>query len=85
MLNKILINSLREKLRENPKDAVKVLEEDPQILRALLDAESETIKYINMSNQMEQQLRETAQRLKTTQGVVIGVGILFLLMLLDRD
>lgn len=93
-----LKKKLKEQLRSNPTEAVKILQENPKLIEALLavedkksqlenavqQSESERVKYVNMSRQLNQQLTKTAQDLKITQGVLLGAGFLFLLMLLDR-
>ena len=84
MLREDLIDKMREELVKDPKKAVKIIEEDPKILEALLNSEKERVKYVNMSFQMEQQLRDMAEKLKTTQGALLGAGLLFLLLLLKE-
>jgi len=91
----MLSDNLRDKLREamkDPKEAAKIIEKEPQILELLLKSDEEVgkerrekIKYVNMTNQMNQQLQEKAQQLKTTQGTLIGAGILLLFALLDKE
>ena len=90
----MLTEELREKLmnllRENPTEALKEIEKDPKILEILLssdkstkDSEEKVVKYINMNNQMQSQLAEQAQRLNTTQGLLIGTGLMLLLSLIN--
>lgn len=45
----------------------------------------EKIKYINMTYDMQVRLEEKARQLRTTQGLLIGAGILLLLSLLDDN
>lgn len=85
MLSDGLRAKLREALQRNPKEVVKMIEEEPRILQALLNSDEEIIKYINMSAQMEQELKQKAEQLKTTQGFLIGAGVLLLLDLLSKD
>lgn len=87
-----LRKDLRKMIVEDPKTAIKTIEKEPNILEMLLNADEEAdrerrekIKYVNMTMQMDQQLREKAKQLKTTQGVLIGAGILLLLSLLERE
>lgn len=96
MLTENIRKELMENIKKNPKEIRKILEDDPKMFEMLLSEvqkvkdeanqeRQEKIKYINMTNQMETQLREQAQKLQTTQGVLIGVGILWLLSQLDKD
>lgn len=78
-------------MKDKPKDAIKEIEKNPDILKILLNdsnrAEAERkekLKYVNMNCQMQNQLEEKSKKLKTTQGVLIGAGILLLLSLLDN-
>ena len=90
-----LRQSLIKKIRENPKEAIKELERNPKILDLLLTSDvelqkkqeelrNEKVKYVNMTSHMQTQLRQQADKLKTTQGLLIGAGVLFLLSLLDE-
>ena len=91
MLTENLRKELIEKIRNHPKEAIKIIEKEPKILEILLNAtkeaekeKAEKIKYVNMTMQMEQQLQEKAKQLNTTQGLLIGAGVLWLLSLLDK-
>ena len=95
MLTQELRQSLIKKIRENPKEAIKELERNPKILDLLLTSDvelqkkqeelrNEKVKYVNMTSHMQTQLRQQADKLKTTQGLLIGAGVLFLLSLLDE-
>jgi len=75
---------LRKKLTESPKAAVKEIERDPQILKMLLDSESEKIKYIKMNEELQTRLQKKANDLNTTQGWLLGAGILLFLSLMDE-
>lgn len=90
MLSQELRQKLMTILRKDPKEAVRAIEAEPQILDILLRSDeqvenerNEKIKYINMTNQMQQRLEEEAKKLKTTQGLLIGAGVLFFLSLLE--
>ena len=78
-------------MKDKPKDAIKEIEKNPQILKILLNDNNraeverkEKLKYVNMNYQMQTQLEQKSKQLKTTQGVLIGAGILLLLSLLDN-
>lgn len=94
----VLSQELRKKLvkliKENPKKAIKELEKDPRILDILLNSDvelkktqeetkNEKIKYVNMTAHMQHQLKEQAEKLRISQGLLIGAGILLLLSLLE--
>ncbi|MBI3413355.1 MAG: hypothetical protein HY051_04735 [Candidatus Aenigmarchaeota archaeon] len=90
MLTNELRNKLREELKNNPKKAIEILKKEPQVIEMLLNAteqvereRNEKIKYVNMTAEMDIQLRDRAYQLKTTQGALIGAGLLFLLLLLE--
>ncbi len=68
---------------KDPKEAVKEIEKDPQLLNILLDAESEKTKYIKMNDDLQKRLQQQADKLNVTQGLLIGAGLLLLLSLLD--
>jgi hypothetical protein len=103
MSTEILTDELKKKLKEqlknNPTEAIKIIQQNPKLIEALLAAEDEKsrlenekhgldgerVKYMNISSQLNQQLVTTAQDLKTTQGFLLGAGLLVLLMLMDRD
>jgi hypothetical protein len=85
MLSEEIRETLRKKLVQNPKDAVKEIEKDPQILKILLDSEGEKIKYIKMNDDLQKRLQEKAQQLNVTQGWLIGAGLLLFLSLMDSD
>lgn len=91
MLSKELREKLIQAMKKDPKEALKEIEKDPRILDILLnsDREAETeknerIKYVNMTYEMQNRLSEEAKKLNTTQGLLIGAGILLLLSLLDK-
>lgn len=88
MLSEELRIKLSEKMRKNPKEVIRVLEEEPKILEALLnsdkEAEVERVKYINMTTEMQRQLQQKAKQLQITQGVLMGAGILLLLSLMEK-
>lgn len=90
MLTKELRDKLIRSFKENPKEAIRTIEKEPQILDILLQSDKqveneiqEKIKYVNMNTQMQAKLEEEAKKLKTTQGVLIGAGLLFFLSLLE--
>jgi hypothetical protein len=99
MLTKELREKLVKMMKNNPQAAIKELERDPQLLELLLNSQdelerakeeatrerAERIKYVNMTGAMEQQLREQAARLNTTQGLLLGAGLLFLLSNLEEQ
>ena len=92
MLSKELREKLIEAMKKDPKEAMKEIEKDPRILELLLNNDreaemekSEKIKYVNMTYQMQNKLAEEAKKLNTTQGLLIGAGILLLLSLLDKE
>lgn len=76
---------LRKKLSKNPKEAIKEIEKDPQILNLLLDSESEKTKYVKMNQDLQNKLQQQADKLNVTQGLLIGAGLLLFLSLLDDD
>lgn len=82
---------LMQIMKDDPKEAIKIIENEPKLLEILLTSEdqlekekSEKIKYINMTRGMEIQLQEAAKKLKTTQGLLIGAGIFWLLSNLKK-
>ena len=87
ILSIMLTDDFRKKLRQQfvnqPKQAVKEIEKNPQILKLLLDSEEQKIKYIKMNQELEDRLQNQADRLNVTQGWLIGAGLLLLLSLLD--
>lgn len=83
MLSDEIREKLKKKLMQNPKEAIKEIESDPQILRILLDSDSEKIKYIKMNQELQNTLQRQSERLNVTQGLLIGAGLLFFLSLLD--
>lgn len=85
MLSETIREELRKKLKENPKVAVREIEKDPQLLKMLLDSDGEKIKYIKMNEGLQTELQEKATQLNTTQGWLIGVGILLLLSLFSSE
>jgi hypothetical protein len=91
MISQELRERLVKEFRESPKKALKMIEEDPQILEILLNSDKEAemqknekIKYVNMTYNMQAQLQEEAKKLNTTQGLLIGAGVLLLLSLLEK-
>lgn len=84
MLIEELRKQLIEQLLRDPKGAARTVEENPKLYEALLGEGGKRVKYVNMSVEMEQGLKETAKRLRMPQGVLIGTGIMFLLMLLQE-
>ncbi len=84
MLSDTIRDDLKKMLVKNPKDAVKQIEKDPQILKMLLDSEGEKIKYIKMNDELQTRLQEKAKQLNTTQGWLLGAGILLFLSLMDE-
>ena len=85
MLSEKIREDLRKKLMANPKMAVKEIEKDPQILKILLDSDSDKTKYIKMNEELQVKLREKAAKLKVREGWLIGAGLLLFLSLLDSD
>jgi len=83
----MLIDDFREKLKrkliQDPKEAVKEIEKNPQILNLLLDSEGEKVKYIKMNEELQTRLRQQSEKLNVTQGWLIGAGLLLFLSLLD--
>ena len=70
---------------------MKEIEKDPGILKLLLNSDreaeierTEKIKYVNMTYDMQNRLSQESKKLKVTQGLLIGAGILLLLALLDE-
>ena len=84
MLSAEIREKLRKELIKDPKQVVKEIEKDPQILKMLLDSESEKIKYIKMNDELQKRLQEKANQLNATQGSLLGVGLLLLLSLMDE-
>ena len=91
MLTKELREKLIELMKNKPKEAIKEIEKEPQILKILLNSDNEAenerkekLKYVNMTSQMQTQLEQKSKDLKTTQGILIGAGILLILSLLDN-
>jgi len=83
MLTDTFRQKLREQLVNEPKQAVKEIEENPEILQFLLDSEEQKTKYIKMNQELENRLQQQADRLNVTQGWLIGAGLLLFLGLLD--
>ena len=87
-----------EMVRTNPAEAVKEVEKDPKLLGILLSNDqelkqtkaelsrerNERIKYINMTSAMQAELEQKAKQLQTSQGLLIGVGLLFFLEMLSK-
>ena len=79
-------------MKENPNKAAKEIADNPKILEILLSSDdqleherNEKIKYINMSQEMQRQLQEISNRLKISQGALIGAGVLFILSQFDNN
>lgn len=83
MLSDDFIEKLKRKLANDPKEAVKEIEKNPQVLKLLLDSEGEKIKYIKMNEELQTKLQQQSQKLNVTQGWLIGAGLLLFLSLLD--
>ena len=88
ILRNMLSDDFREKmirkLTQDPKEAVKEIEKNPQILKLLLDSEGEKVKYIKMNEELQTKLQQQAQKLNVTQGWLIGAGLLLFISLLDE-
>ncbi len=84
MLSLEFREKLMKMLRERPKEAVKQIEKDPQILKMLLDSESEKTKYIKMNDELQKRLEQKADQLNVTQGWLLGAGLLLFLSLMDE-
>ena len=85
MLSNDFIEKLKKKLVQDPKEAVKEIENNPQILKLLLDSEGEKVKYIKMNEDLQTRLQQQSEKLNVTQGWLIGVGLLLFIGLLDSD
>lgn len=99
MLSDDLRNKLMELMKTNPQQAIKEFQKDPKLLEFLLDSDNELkktkeqlnnerterIKYVNMNSAIQASLEEQAAKLKTTQGVIIGVGVLWFLKMLSEE
>ena len=83
MLSAEIRENLRKQLIKDPKRAVKEIEKDPQILKMLLDSDSEKIKYIKMNEELQTRLQQKAGQLNVTQGWLLGAGLLLFLSLMD--
>ena len=75
-------NKLMETIKKDPKKAIREIEKNPQIIKILLTNDNK-IKYVNMTPQMQMQLKNQAKRLKVSQGILIGMSIKLILSLLD--
>lgn len=84
MLSDDFREKLMRKLTQDPKEAVKEIEKNPQILKILLDSEGEKVKYIKMNEDLQTKLQQQAQKLNVTQGWLIGAGLLLFISLLDE-
>ena len=84
MLSDDIRENLRKKLIKDPRQAVKEIQKDPQILKILLDSESEKIKYIKMNEDLQNRLQDKARQLNVTQGWLLGAGLLLFLSLMDE-
>ncbi|MFC1728213.1 hypothetical protein ACFLZ7_01965 [Nanoarchaeota archaeon] len=96
MLSDQLRNQFMDLMKTDPQKAIKELQKDPKLLQILLNENNELkktkekfnnerIKYINMNSAMQDELREQATKLNTTQGLLIGAGVLFFLKLLSEE
>ncbi len=83
MLTDDFREKLKRKLTQDPKEAVKEIEKNPQILNILLDSDGEKVKYIKMNQELQTKLTQQSQKLNVTQGWLIGAGLLLFLSLLD--
>jgi uncharacterized protein YlxW (UPF0749 family) len=90
MISDELRKKFSEMIKTNPQQAIKELEREPKLLEILLNDQTELTKtkqelnnertkYVNMTAEMQRQLQAKAAELNTTQGLLIGAGILFLL------
>jgi hypothetical protein len=95
MLTEELRNKLIELMKTDPQAAIEELKKDPKLLEILLSADqelkktqeqlyTEKIKYVNMTTATQNDLQKKAQELKTTQGLLIGAGIVLILALLSK-
>ena len=91
MLSEDFRKELIKKMKENPKEAIAELEKQPKILDILLASDEEAqkqakekVKYVNMTQSMQSQLAQKSKELRTSQGLLIGAGILLILSLLDK-
>ena len=84
MLGDDFREKLMRKLIQDPKEAVKEIEKNPQILKLLLDSEGEKVKYIKMNEDLQTKLQQQSAKLNVTQGWLIGAGLLLFLSLLDE-
>ena len=84
MLSDDFRDKLMRKLTQDPKEAVKEIEKNPQILKLLLDSEGEKVKFIKMNEELQTRLQQQAQKLNVTQGWLIGAGLLLFLSLMDE-
>ncbi len=95
----MLIQELRDKLinlmKEHPQKAIEELQKDPRLVDILLNNDNELkktkeqlhnerIKYVNMTSQMQLELKQRSVELKISQGLLIGAGVLLLLSLLKK-
>ena len=96
MLTDNLRTNLIDLMKTNPQEAIKEFQKDPKLFEILLSQNTELnktkeqlnndrIKYINMTSAMQNNLKEQAEKLKTTQGLLIGVGLLWFLNRLSDD
>jgi hypothetical protein len=87
ILRNMLSDDFREKLRrkfaQEPIEAVKEIEKNPEILKLLLDSHEDKIKYIKMNDELQARLQKQSKKLNVTQGWLIGAGLLLFLSLLD--
>ena len=96
MLSDELRTKLMELMKSNPQEAVKEVQKEPKFLEILLNNENELkntkeqltnerTKYVNMTAAMQTNLKEQAEKLKTTQGLLLGAGLLLFLRLLSEE
>ena len=76
ILDILLNNDLRLENEKKEKD---------RYARQLETEKREKIKYVNMTYDMQSRLEKKARHLRTTQGLLIGAGVLLLLSLLDDN
>lgn len=98
MFSEELRNRMLTQLSENPEAVAKEIQNNPNLLKALLDSDkqlaqtqqqldnerNERIKYVNMTAAREDELRQKAVELRTTQGALLGLGLLMLLSALSK-
>ena len=95
MITEELRDKILDKLNTDPNAALKELGENPQFLKAILSdhkqkdeqlklEKNERVKYIQMNANMNTELQKRAEQLQMSQGLLIGVGLLWFLRELER-